>query len=247
LKKQPTKFNVRLEMGYRKSPVAADRRDIIVAIDVLRCSSSIVTALANGAKAIIPAISLSEARSLAKAHRAVLAGERKGIKPEGFQLGNSPLEFKRKAVEGRTVVLTSTSGTKAIVLGEKARGMLVGSFLNLEATARLCLRLVQTSRRGVSLVTAGTGGAFSLEDFLCAGAISRRLMQHNALLDDGCWASAHAWMDARSNLRSVIREGFHAKRLDSIHFSDDVDFCARVNVFDIAAVLKGDRIVAVKP
>jgi len=144
-------------------------------------------------------------------------------------------------------VLTSTSGTKAIVLGEKARGMLVGSFLNLEATARLCLRLVQTSRRGVSLVTAGTGGAFSLEDFLCAGAISRRLMQHNALLDDGCWASAHAWMDARSNLRSVIREGFHAKRLDSIHFSDDVDFCARVNVFDIAAVLKGDRIVAVKP
>ena len=247
MKKQPTRFNVRLEMEYRKSPVAADRGDIIVAIDVLRCSSSIVTALANGAEEVIPAISLGKARSLAKAHRAVLAGERKGIKPEGFQLGNSPLEFKRTVVEGRTVVLTTTSGTKAIILGKKARGMLVGSFLNLEATARLCLRLARTLRSGVSLVTAGTGGAFSLEDFLCAGAISGRLMQHNAMLDDGCWASVHAWIDARSNLRSVIREGFHAKRLDSIHFSDDVNFCARTNVFGIAAVLKDDRIVAVKP
>jgi len=226
---------------------AAERKDIIVAIDVLRCSSSIVTALANGAKAVIPSSTLSEARALAKRHGAILAGERKGKKPEGFELGNSPLEFTREVVRGRTVVLTTTSGTRAIVLGKKGRNVLVGSFLNLDATVRLVCQLAEAMGSGVSLVTAGTRGAFSLEDFLCAGAISDQLVQNGTRLDDGCLASVHAWRGARSDLLSALREGLHAKRLASMGFSNDVNFAAKLNLFDIAAVLRKDRIVTVTP
>jgi len=247
LKKSPSDINVYLGIGYRNSVAAAERKDIIVAIDVLRCSSSIVTALANGAKAVIPSSTLSEARSLAKRHDAILAGERKGKRPKGFELGNSPLEFKSEVVQGRIVVLTTTSGTKAIVLGKKGRGVLVGSFLNLDATVRRVCQLAEASGSGVSLVTAGKRGAFSLEDFLCAGAISDQLAQNGAELDDGCLASVHAWRDARSDLSSALREGLHARYLASLGFQDDVDFVAKLNLFDIAAVLEKDRIVAVKP
>ena len=247
MKESPTSLNVHLEIGYRNSPLAAERGDIIVAIDVLRCSSSIVTALANGAKAVLPVSTLSGARSLARKHGAILAGERKGKRPKGFQLGNSPLEFKGEVVRDRTVVVTTTSGTKAIILGKKGRNVLVGSFLNLDATVRLGVRLAESSSSGVSLVTAGRGGAFSLEDFLCAGAISEQLSQSGAKLDDGCMAASHAWRNVRSDLPSALRKGLHAKYLDSLGFGEDVDFVAKVNLFDIAVILKGDQVVAVKP
>jgi len=247
LKRSPSNLNVHLEIGYRDSTAAVERGDIIVAIDVLRCSSSVVTALANGAKAVIPILTLEEAWSLAKAQGAVLAGERKGRRPKGFQLGNSPLEFKKEVVQGRTVVLTTTSGTKAIVLGKKGRNVLVGSFLNLDATVRLGSRLAEASGNGISLVTAGTRGFFSLEDFLCAGAMSDKLIQEGARLDDGCLASVYAWREARSNLVSALREGLHAKYLDSLGLAGDVSFAAKVNLFDIAAILKVDRVVAVRP
>lgn len=108
MKKLLTNLNVHLELGFRNSAVAVERRDVVVAIDVLRCSSSTVTALANGAKAVIPSLTLNEARALAKARGAILAGERKGRRPKGFQLGNSPLEFKEKVVHNRTIVLHQT-------------------------------------------------------------------------------------------------------------------------------------------
>jgi len=247
LKKLLTNLNVHLELGFRNSAVAVERRDVVVAIDVLRCSSSTVTALANGAKAVIPSLTLNEARALAKARGAILAGERKGRRPKGFQLGNSPLEFKEKVVHNRTIVLTTTSGTKAIVLSREARNVLVGSFLNLDATVRVGSRLAKASGSGISLVTAGRGGLFSLEDFLCAGAMSDKLIREGARLDDGCLASAYAWREARPNLFAALKEGFHAKRLCSLGFARDVEFAARVNLFSIAAILRGDRIVAVKP
>lgn len=226
---------------------AAERRDIVVAIDVLRCSSSIVTALANGAKAVIPAVSLREARLLSRVHSGILAGERKGMRQKGFELGNSPLEFTREKVKGRTVVLTTTSGTKAIVLGKKARGVLVGSLLNLNATARLAGKLAKSSKSGISLITAGTSGRFSLEDFLCAGALSDLFAREGDMLDDGCIAAAHAYRRVQADICSAVREGFHARYLKSISLIDDVTFSTQVNLFDIAAVLKADRIVAVKP
>ncbi len=245
--KSKGEFNVHLGVGYSTSLAAVERDDIIIAIDVLRCSSSIVTALANGAKAVIPAHSLREARSLSKVHGAMLVGERRGIRPKGFELGNSPLEFRQERVKNKTIVMTTTSGTKAIVLGREARRLFVGSFLNLNATAKFGVRLAKSSGSGISLVTAGTRGKFSLEDFLCAGALSDLFSREGGILDDGCTASAYAYRWARSDLRSAIRAGVHAKYLRSIDLGDDVTFCTRIDLFEIAAVLKANLIVAVKP
>jgi len=240
-------FSVRLGIGYSSSEAAAERGDVVVAIDVLRCSSSIVTALANGAKAVIPSKSLHEARALSKLHGAILAGERKGIKPAGFELGNSPLEFKQEKVRGRAIVLTTTSGIKAIVLAKKAREILVGSMLNLSATATHAGNTARSSRCGISLITAGTRGRFSLEDFLCAGALSDLLAKKEAALDDGCISAARAYRESSSDFYSAMKEGVHAKYLESIGLGDDVVFCAQKDIYDIAAVFRSDRIVAVKP
>lgn len=245
--KSTNNFNVRLGVGYRSSLAATERGDIIVAIDVLRCSSSIVTALANGARAVIPARSLREARSLSKAHDAILAGERRGMRPRGFELGNSPLEFGKERVQNRTIVMTTTSGTKAIVLGRKARRLLVGSFLNLSATVKFGVRMAKSLGSGISLIAAGTRGKFSLEDFLCAGALSDLFKRDGGILDDGCVASAYAYRWARSDLYSAVREGLHAKYLESIDLGDDVTFSTKIDLFRIAAALKANCIVAVKP
>lgn len=240
-------LSVRLGIGYRSSLIAAERGDVIVAIDVLRCSSTIVTALANGAKAVIPVKSVHEARSLSKRHGAILAGERKGLRQAGFELGNSPLEYRQEKVQGRVIVLTTTSGTKAIVLGKKAKEVLVGSFLNLSATATRASKTARSSRCGISLVTAGTQGRFSLEDFLCAGALSDLLAKKGASLDDGCISAARAYRESRSDLQSAMKEGVHAKYLESIGLGGDVGYCAQTDIFDIAAVYGSGRIIAVKP
>lgn len=242
-----TEFRVQLGIGYGSSLIAAKRGDVIVAIDVLRCSSTIVTALANGAKAVIPVKSVREARSLSRRRGAILAGERNGLRPAGFELGNSPLEYRQEKVQGRVIVLTTTSGTKAIVLGRKAREVLVGSFLNLSATANHAGKTARSSRCGISLVTAGTRGRFSLEDFLCAGALSRSLAKEGASLDDGCISAARAYGDSRSDLHSAMREGVHAKYLESIGLGGDVGYCAQTDIYDIAAVYRSGRIVIVKP
>ena len=240
-------FEVHLGIGFKEAAKAAGKHDIIIAIDVLRCSSSIVTALAKGAKAVLPAASLSETRFLSKRYGAILAGERKGMRPRGFELGNSPLEFTREKVKGRTIVLTTTSGTRAIVLGKGAPSLLVGSLLNLNATAKLAGKLAKSSKSGISLITAGTSGRFSLEDFLCAGALSHLFVREGGMLDDGCIAAAHAYRRVQSDLCSAVREGFHARYLKSIGLADDVAYSTQVNLFDIAALLKADNIVAVKP
>lgn len=245
--KSKAELNVRLGIGYKSSLDAAKRGAVIIAIDVLRCSSSIVTGLANGAKAVIPAQSVRKARALSKMHGAILAGERRGLKPEGFELGNSPFEFTRKTVQGRTIVLTTTNGTKAILLGRKARNLLVGSLLNLSATAKLASRMAESSRCGITIVTAGKRGKFSLEDFLCAGALSDRFSRRGGELDDGCIAAAHAYREVSSDLGSAVREGLHARYLKSIDLDDDVTYCTQIDLFDIAAVLRKDRVVAVRP
>ena len=241
------RFGISLGIGYRESIPAVERGDVIVAIDVLRCSSSIVTALANGAKGVVPAMSLDGARRLARIHNAILAGERNGMKPNGFKLGNSPLEFKKETVEGQTIVLTTTSGTKAILLGKRAPHMVVGSLLNLTSTARVAHRFARASKSGVSLVTAGIGGNFSLEDFLCAGALADHLVREGGIPDDGCAASIHAYRQVRSDLHSAIGKGVHAKYLQSIGLTKDVAYSTRVNLFNIAAVYQTDRIVTVAP
>lgn len=145
----------------------------VVVIDVLRATSTILEALVNGARDVLPVESVEQAVRKAQElgrEQVILCGERDVERVEGFDLGNSPLEYVPERVRGKTLVLTTTNGTRAILLGAGGTDCLIASFLNATATAERVVR----SATDVLILCAGREGRFSLEDAVCAGVIDRK-------------------------------------------------------------------------
>jgi len=235
---------VNLEILAKDTSKAVQREDAIIVIDVLRCSSTIIVALANGAKGIIPAKTLREARAYRQEHpEFMLAGERRGLKPKGFDLGNSPLEFSPEAMKGKHIILTTTSGTKAISSAKNGRKVLVGAFLNVGAVVEATLKIAEKEKSGISTVLSGTMGRFSLEDFLCAGAIIESLSTKKVELSDAALASLLAFQQASESLSRTVQLGDHAQFLKSIGFEADVEFCCRLDAFGVVPVYEDGVIV----
>ena len=157
---------------FHGMPEAACAGGIAVVIDVLRASTTIITALAHGATRVRPVLTIEEARAEAAARDALLGGERGGRRIDGFDLGNSPLEYSRDRVGGRSIVITTTNGTAALHACKEATEVLIGAIVNRTAVAA-CARSLAEQRAGcdVHLVCAGTEGAVTEEDLLAAGAI----------------------------------------------------------------------------
>lgn len=157
---------------FLRMPAGVTAGGVAVVIDVLRASTTMITALAHGAERIVPVADVDEARRLAAAGggTALLGGERAGLRIPGFDLGNSPLEYTPDRVAGRTVVITTTNGTAALHAAAAAREIVVGAFVNRTAVAAAARRLAG-GRGVVHLVCAGTDGQVSGEDVLAAGAI----------------------------------------------------------------------------
>ena len=151
-----------------------DQVDVAVVIDVLRATSVMTKAIAVGAETVITCQEIDEARALADdmPQRPLLCGERECKPIDGFDCGNSPAEYSASTVTDRTLVLTTTNGTRAIAAAQPARQMLIGSFLNLSALVRRV-----KSVEYLHLVCAGTNGEVTAEDTLLAGAIIDQLMQ----------------------------------------------------------------------
>ena len=146
-------------------------------IDVLRASTTMVTALANGCQALVPVAEVDEARRrVATMPGALLAGERGGDPPEGFDLGNSPLEFTRERVGGRTIVFTTSNGTRALLAARPATAVGVAGFTNLSAASEWALG----QGRSIVLVCAGELGARSTEDEVCAGLLVERALSRHS-------------------------------------------------------------------
>jgi len=216
---------------------------LIVVIDVLRSGTSILNALTNGAEAVIPAGSLKEAYELHNQHpEYLLVGERRGHMPKGFDLGNSPLEFAREKINGKRLVMTTTSGTAALARCRLARWVLVGVFLNAEAVARKAEEIAAKEGVGISLVLAGEKGGFSLEDFLCAGAITGELSSTNVSLSDKVQAALLAFRQAKSDLAGSVMEAEHAKHLIRLGFKGDVDFACHLNVLRAVPIYRLGKI-----
>lgn len=226
---------------------AVQREDVIIVIDVLRCCSTIVTALANAAEGVIPTKTVEEARALHRKHpEFILAGERRGIKLKGFDLGNSPLEFSPRKVKGKHVILTTTSGTKAVISSKRAKYVFTGAFLNAEATAKAASKIAMWKETGISIISAGTDNHFSLEDFVCAGAIAKSLLADNIEYSDAVLAALLTFQQARQSLERAVQSGFHARYLISQGFEEDVKFCSQLNVLNLAPFLNGETVVPLK-
>lgn len=209
-----------------------------VVFDILRATSTFVTALQNGAKAIIPVGEISEAMALRKKHPAfLLAGERDGVKIRAkqsggvdFDFGNSPREFTPDAVEGKTIVSTTTNGTRALRACAKGKAVLAASFLNLSATAKY----LQTKKfKNVLLVCAGTGDGVALEDVLAAGALADLLDGEES---DATTMARQTWLRSSGSLEQAISGSKNGRRLLSIQdLWEDVAFCAQKDVVDLVA------------
>ena len=212
----------------------------IVLVDVLRSSSSIITALSNGAKAVIPFTSVSkavEARGRSGLDT-VLAGERNGITPKGFSYNISPSEMSRGNVSGKTVLYSSSNLTR--ILGKLRRGhmIFIGGLINAKAVAHY----LQTRREDVAIVACGTRLGAAVEDLVGAGAIAASI-SHAAFSDD---ALAAIGLFRGRGWRSLVKRGRVATLLIDLGFEKDIEFCLRLNSSSVVPGLVGNRIIDVR-
>ena len=235
-------LDVDLEFTAKDADKAVKRGDLIIVIDVLRSSTTIINALDNGVKSIIPTKSLKEAYKLHRQYPDyLLVGERRGRKPRGFDFGNSPLEFKSKEICGRNMIITTTSGTATLTRCRDAEWVLIGTFLNSKVIADRAFEIAESKRVNVSFVLAGEKGRFSLEDFICAGAIGANFLKSKVSFSDKTLAAVLAFEQTKNNLHESIMKTQHAKHLTKLGFKNDVEFACQLNVSTIIPAYKAGK------
>ena len=224
---------------------------VCVVFDVLRATSSMVTALHNGAAEIIPAGTIPEALRLRESHPScLLAGERDGVRIRSiltggtdFDLGNSPREFTPEKVRGKTIVMTTTNGTRALRAGIGASAAFICSFLNLRATADY---LAKMDPAELVLVGSGTGEQSAYEDVLGVGALADLLWAQRSQGDvaDSALLARRLFLLEASDLPAAFARGRNGRRLlEHPELRDDVSFCARRDGLDLVAGLSPDGAV----
>jgi len=220
----------------------------VVVIDVLRACSTIVTALSNGARCVIPVADMAQAGKIAsnlEKSSFVLGGERGGERIEGYQLGNSPLDYDAATVEGKTVILNTTNGTGALVRAEAAEKVVAGSFLNVGAIVEYLL-----SRPGsdIAIVCAGWKNRVSLEDTLCAGMILDRLWSDMppARINDSALVSLTLFRQHEGTLDAAVRGSNHAQRLENLDMARDIDACLAIDSIPLIPVFNHNQLVPLR-
>lgn len=203
----------------------------VVVIDVLRATSVIVTAVNNGCKKAVPVVTIEEAFELSKHDRSkyVLGGERGAVKIEGFDFCNSPLEYTKEVLQDKTLIMSTTNGTKAINGCLNAKSLLIGAIINAEAVAK---RIIELGDDAV-LVNAGTEGEFSMDDFIAAGYIIYKVLElKEAELTDIAKTAIYIY-ESHPDILSFIRHARHYKRISKLGLENDVLYCCRKNIINI--------------
>ncbi len=217
------------------------RGSVCVVIDVLRASTTIVAALANGCPSVIPVETPEEAREIARKRGCLLGGERNGLKVEGFDFGNSPFEYGPEKIGGRSIAFTTTNGTRAIQACAASDALLVASFLN----GTEVVRLLEKQKKGILIVCAGTRGKPSIEDTVCGGMLLDALHVRGGGEAD---EAVSLWKAHRDSLAAMMKNvSEHGRSLIELGFERDIDFAARVDEYGLLAVREGDSIVRKTP
>lgn len=215
-----------------------------IVIDVFRASSTIVTALSNGAQSILPVADLSEAHRLADRlapDTYLLCGERGGIKIDGYHLGNSPFEYTSSIIGGRTVILTTTNGTLALSRARSATHLIVGSFLNLSCV----IQFAKEADRDVALICAGWRGRFSLEDTLCAGSMLHSLWDGSTprFTSDSTYLTFQLYQNEQERLAETLTKCHHGQRLEKLGFASDVKYCIQQDKLPVVPIYQDKRLI----
>jgi 2-phosphosulfolactate phosphatase len=215
---------------------------VCVVFDVLRATSTFLTALANGARRIYPVTGVAEAAELQKRWpQALLGGERGGIRLAGFDLGNSPREYTAGRVRGRDIIATTTNGTVALRACAHAGAVHAGALLNLDALAAH-LHGSHPRIERLMLVCAGTGAQFALEDGFAAGALLARLK--DAPAGDAGHAMRALYERSAGRAESLLRDSANGRRLHEIGLGEDVAYCAAIGAVDTVALMRDGALEA---
>lgn len=226
-------------------PPGTLRGGVAVVLDVLRATTVMVHALAAGCTAVIPCLEIEEARALASTYpngEALLAGERQGLPIPGFHLGNSPDAFTPEVCGGKTLIMTTTNGTRALLASLDAERILIGAFPNFAAT----VQALHLEERPVHVVCAGTDGLISYEDALLAGAFARHFKDLGgalrndeaeivaglwARIDEAIWVRSGDQEEKQNPLTRYLVRGRGGQRVLQLGLLADIEAAARLNSF----------------
>jgi 2-phosphosulfolactate phosphatase len=216
---------------------------IVVIIDVLRATSTIATALYNGAKCVIPVDSVAKCIELGRQIDGITAGERDGMIAEGLEHGNSPFEYPREFIGGRTLVLTTTNGTKLLhmALDRGAGQIITGSFPNLKP---VCNYLI-AQNQPVVLACAAWKDRVNIEDMLFAGAVIRRVKEHFSINCDSSQIAETVYQDAQADLFGFMqaKNASHYQRLMGYGLEKDIRYCLTSDVADVLPLYENGKLI----
>ncbi len=218
---------------------------VVVIIDVFRATSTIASALYNGAKCVIPVDSVPKAIEISKSIDGIAAGERDGMIAEGLQHGNSPLEYNREFIENKTLVLTTTNGTRLLqmALDKNADTIIAGSFPNLSAVCDFLL----AEKKNVVLGCAGWKDRFNLEDTLFAGAVINRIAKEFTVYCDSSLMAEAMFAKHKNKMMEFAPQLTHYHRLvDRFGLIEDIKFCLTDDVANVLPLYEEGKLIAKK-
>ena len=230
------------------SPALLDFYDIdtsiVVIIDVLRATSTIATALYNGAISVIPVAGVADCIRIGKQMGSITAGERDGQIAEGLEYGNSPFEYPREFIKGKNLVLTTTNGTRLLhlALDKKAKAIITGSFPNLSAVCDFLL----AQNQNVILGCAAWKNRVNIEDTLFAGAVINRIGKHFSINCDSSEMAATMYNDAKEDLFEFmkIKKASHYQRLTGYGLEKDIRYCLSEDIANVTVVYEDGKLLA---
>jgi 2-phosphosulfolactate phosphatase len=218
-----------------------NREAVVVIIDVLRASSAMCTAFANGAEAIIPVAEVEEAREYKK-NGYLVAAERDGFVLDFADFGNSPFNFTPEKVAGKTIVYSTTNGTRIIELASECHEIVIGSFLNISSLSSWLVK----QERDVLLFCAGWKNKFNLEDTICAGAFAGKLMESGSFstICDSVNAALDLWTMAKDDPLSYIEKAAQRSRLRDKGLDDCIEYCLTIDVTSVIPYFNAGKLKA---
>lgn len=215
----------------------------VAVIDVLRACTTAAYAMSRGCERIIPVATVEAATNLAASLDktvTLLGGEREGKRIDGFDLGNSPLEYNADVVKQKTIILATTNGTRAISMSQGAKEIVIASFVNMGAVVDYISGLGEDR---IMVVCAGQDDRFALEDAVCAGMMIERLCKDNDCdLNDGAHAARLLYRQNEQAIPALLKNCEHGRYLQSLGFGKDLDVCGRVDSLKVLPIVKDGRI-----
>jgi 2-phosphosulfolactate phosphatase len=245
-------WSMEIDVSLVPSEACAWSQTVCIVIDELRASSTITTILDGGCSRLYVTAGLQTARRLAREHSGLLAGERHGSKPAGFDFDNSPAAISRADLRGRVVVLSTSNGTSVLSALTGAPATLVGCLLNARACARAAVDLAISMDARVGVVCAGTLGRFALDDAVAAGVLVERLVEaardrgqgHN--LTEAAVAAVRL-RNSYPDLQTPLQDSVAGRLLASLGVHDDVPYCSRLDVTDTVPILRAGPELVIEP